>query len=688
MSGVSSRVRLSDADSDGAWGRAWAGAELQLEDDFKEYTCKVPWWVGRVNIDTLDSRAEPDYVKLRRRNPTSIAGVGRPLEGAMPLTVGTNRAWIDFPTEESTSPTSGVDGCFRSVPMCVVRDELLFQLKSRLKPYELAQLSVTLYIVCFSAAWYFDLRSVFAVPLLATIPIGRICPDLWRARSDLQSGSSTDKRHPRNTVVIAAACIVATWAAYVILGTRWGATNREVRSHPGVPRYAPSAHQPETRARTPLQEEQEEEKLPVQRECGDLTGLDCSEHLSSWAGPRNCAMLAETEGTCAAYCQQWNRTCLRACDDAGTGDCTLATDGSARQLMEAHGCFQDWRTQVCVCSEPWRPPTTTTTSPLPRSEQPATLQSTPTRAVAPDDAVVAGRQTTVGGHKLAVSEFMVQPCFWANIMYTPLDMPGQGRTSEDSATQCQNRCFRTSGCARFTWWPDGGCHLQEYYTDRQHAMGPVAGPSSCSDEEELANLLGDGQPGRSAQEAVPRHGVLGSGTRLENYVFIVSALHSQCLHVSRAIAWLQPCQFGSTAAEQQWELTQQGLLRNQMSGQCLSATSVSDSNVQEHDCDFLEGEHQRWELTRRGFLRNMYTSSCIITHRTSFHVLLATCDPEGVSDGGAPAQRWELRSQWDYTAWQAHLRLPVEGNPIFLTILVVFLISLAGSGLLDPPQYM
>lgn len=415
----------------------------------------------------------------------------------------------------------------------------------------------------------------------------------------------------------------------------------------------------------------------MQRECGELTGLDCSEHLSSWAGPRNCAMLAETDGTCAAYCHRWNRTCLRACDDAGTGDCTLASGGSVRQSMEAHGCLQDWRTQVCVCSEPWRPPTTTTTRPPP---------PTPPRAVEPDDTGGYARQTTVAEH----GEAMVKPCFWANSMYTPLDMPGQGRTFVDGARQCQARCFRTSGCARFTWWPDGSCHLQEYYTERKHAVGPVAGPSSCSDEEELANLLGDRHPGRSAQEAeqFTRHGVLGMGARVEDHVFIVSALHGQCLHLSGAIVLLQPCRLGSTAAEQQWELTQQGLLRNQMSGKCLDATSVSDSNnVQEHDCDFLETKDQKWELTRQGFLRNMHTNSCIIAHRSSFRVLLGTCDPAGAGDGGASAQRWKLRSQWDYTAWQAHLRLPVEGSATFLAILAVFLVSLAWSGLLDPPQY-
>jgi len=664
MSGVSSRVRLSDADVDGAWGRAWSGAELQLEDDFNEYTCKVPWWVGHVNIETLDSGAAAGYVKLRRRNPTSIAGVGRPFEGAMPLAVGTNRAWIDFPTDESSVPAAGED-YFRSVPMCVVRDEPMSQ--SRLRPYELAQVSVTLYVVCFSAALYFDLSSLFAVPLLAAIPIGRACPDIWCVCGNLQSSISTKKGQPRHALVVAAACVLATWAAYVVLGSTWGATHREVRSHSGLPHETSSAHQPEAPARTTLMEEEEEKE---ERECAQLTGLDCSEHLSSWAGPRSCAMLAETDGTCAAYCQRWNRTCLRACDDAGTGDCTLASGGSSRQLMEAHGCLQDWRTQICVCSEPWRPPKTTTIRP---SEQPATLESTPRRAVVQDD------ERAIGSNP-ALVEAKVEPCFWTNIMYAPLNMPGQGRTIVDTARQCQARCFRTSGCARFTWWPDGGCHLQEYYTDRQHAVGAVAGPSSCSDEEELANLLGHGQPGRrTAQEGQ------GRGTRVEHFVFIVSALHGQCLHVSRAIAWLQPCRFGSTAAEQQWELTHHGLLRNQMSGKCLDDTPASDSNsIQEHDCDFLEGKHQTWELSRRGFLRNVHTNRCIITDRSSFRVLLVTCDSIGAND----ARQWELRSQWDYRAWQAHLKLPDEGNPIFLAILAVFLIGLACSGLLDPPQYM
>lgn len=61
-----------------------------------------------------------------------------------------------------------------------------------------------------------------------------------------------------------------------------------------------------------------------------------------------------------------------------------------------------------------------------------------------------------------------QPCFTTGAMYSnPLsrgwsgtDMPGQGRTTEVSVLECQARCMQVLGCAHFTYWSDGGCHLQ------------------------------------------------------------------------------------------------------------------------------------------------------------------------------------------------------------------------------------
>ena len=54
------------------------------------------------------------------------------------------------------------------------------------------------------------------------------------------------------------------------------------------------------------------------------------------------------------------------------------------------------------------------------------------------------------------------PCFEKNIQYGPTpDMPHTERTTVKSALECQARCAAIQGCAHFTYWPDGGCHLQD-----------------------------------------------------------------------------------------------------------------------------------------------------------------------------------------------------------------------------------
>merc|ERR1712216_528089 len=45
--------------------------------------------------------------------------------------------------------------------------------------------------------------------------------------------------------------------------------------------------------------------------------------------------------------------------------------------------------------------------------------------------------------------------------WSGMDMSGQDRTMEASDTACQSRCANTKGCNYFTFWPDGGCHIQD-----------------------------------------------------------------------------------------------------------------------------------------------------------------------------------------------------------------------------------
>jgi len=70
-------------------------------------------------------------------------------------------------------------------------------------------------------------------------------------------------------------------------------------------------------------------------------------------------------------------------------------------------------------------------------------------------------------------------CFQENMGYKPLDMPGQQRSHEDNAAACQARCARTPGCAHFTFWGDGGCHLQNSAANAEKQNGLTAGPPQC-----------------------------------------------------------------------------------------------------------------------------------------------------------------------------------------------------------------
>ena len=64
--------------------------------------------------------------------------------------------------------------------------------------------------------------------------------------------------------------------------------------------------------------------------------------------------------------------------------------------------------------------------------------------------------------------------------YEPFDMPGEDRSIEDSASDCQARCLNTYRCRYFSWWEDGGCHLQSSSAVAISTSGVRAGPKSCT----------------------------------------------------------------------------------------------------------------------------------------------------------------------------------------------------------------
>ncbi|CAK8986123.1 unnamed protein product [Durusdinium trenchii] len=70
-------------------------------------------------------------------------------------------------------------------------------------------------------------------------------------------------------------------------------------------------------------------------------------------------------------------------------------------------------------------------------------------------------------------------CFRHDLSYEPLNMPGQLRSHERSAKACAERCASVLGCAHFSYWSDGGCHLQDRHARLLGRPGVVVGPGDC-----------------------------------------------------------------------------------------------------------------------------------------------------------------------------------------------------------------
>ena len=59
-------------------------------------------------------------------------------------------------------------------------------------------------------------------------------------------------------------------------------------------------------------------------------------------------------------------------------------------------------------------------------------------------------------------------------------MEGEGRTQEASVHACQTRCANTEGCSFFSFWPDGGCHLQGPNAVKAEQFDAISGPKRCA----------------------------------------------------------------------------------------------------------------------------------------------------------------------------------------------------------------
>ena len=66
--------------------------------------------------------------------------------------------------------------------------------------------------------------------------------------------------------------------------------------------------------------------------------------------------------------------------------------------------------------------------------------------------------------------------------YSPLDMPGQSKSLENGAVDCQSRCKNTAGCSYFSFWEDGTCHLQDSDATTEIDHFAISGPSRCPND--------------------------------------------------------------------------------------------------------------------------------------------------------------------------------------------------------------
>lgn len=70
-------------------------------------------------------------------------------------------------------------------------------------------------------------------------------------------------------------------------------------------------------------------------------------------------------------------------------------------------------------------------------------------------------------------------CYQSSTKYDPLNMGGQQRTQEKTLRDCQKRCESVVGCAHFTYWVDGGCHLADSTAKTVKDPSGTAGPPVC-----------------------------------------------------------------------------------------------------------------------------------------------------------------------------------------------------------------
>lgn len=94
-----------------------------------------------------------------------------------------------------------------------------------------------------------------------------------------------------------------------------------------------------------------------------------------------------------------------------------------------------------------------------------------------------------------------ESCFLKDVKFEPNTMKGTSRVTLASTAACQELCVKTEGCAFFSYWANGGCHLQAEGASMRRAVGVIAGPKTCppaQNEEDGDELAASNSPRAAA----------------------------------------------------------------------------------------------------------------------------------------------------------------------------------------------
>eukprot|EP00931_Biecheleriopsis_adriatica_P068027 TRINITY_DN42070_c0_g1_i1.p1 TRINITY_DN42070_c0_g1~~TRINITY_DN42070_c0_g1_i1.p1 ORF type:complete len:477 (+),score=95.75 TRINITY_DN42070_c0_g1_i1:60-1490(+) len=107
-----------------------------------------------------------------------------------------------------------------------------------------------------------------------------------------------------------------------------------------------------------------------------------------------------------------------------------------------------------------------------------------------------GRSAALRGAARDILAEYDETCLHMGKYYDNGDDPLLSRTVQASPSNCLQHCKEMMGCAFFSFWPDGGCILQNssagLFIGPEKHNGVISGPVTCGDNMDTAAALGSG----------------------------------------------------------------------------------------------------------------------------------------------------------------------------------------------------